>query len=452
MEESPRPLPTADNQAGLQILKGLLQERSLLAALSLMRKYVGNAFQITLPGFRPAVFTFPEAIRQILVTDRHKLLWRPKSDPVTRLLRRGVLVLDGAEHDELRGQMEPLLQRRNVLPHIPAFWAYTGQVTSAWADGEKRDMLVEMRRIALLILFGTLFEVNFTPDLDRLWRSILDLIEYISPGLWIVWPGMPRRKYRRAIEEMDQYLYGLIHKRRETLENWGSEDRPDDLLSRLILNPHMTDDLIRDQLLTMLIAGHDTSTALLAWTLYLLGSHPEEMEKVQQEVDLVLGDSTEVPDIEQVNRLHYLDQVIKESLRLYPPIHLGNRLASEDVEISGYGVPKDTRLMYSIYLCQRDDNIWENPHNFCPARFERGVESERPPFSYLPFGGGPRNCIGAAFAQVESKVVLARLLHSFDMQLLNSDQIKPYMGATLEPRPGVLMQIRFRSRLNAGIL
>ena len=452
MEESPRTLPTADNQAGLQILKGLLRERSLLAALSLMRRYVGSAFQITLPGFRPAVFTFPEANRQILVTDRHKLLWRPKSDPVTRLLRRGVLVVDRAEHDELRGQMEPLLQRRQVLPHIPAFWAYTGQVTSAWADGERRDMLVEMRRIALLILFGTLFDVDFTPDLDRMWHPILDLIEYISPGMWIVWPGMPRRKYHPAVEAMDHYLYCLIRERREALANRSHADAAGDLLSRLAQNPQMTDDLIRDQLLTMLIAGHDTSTALLAWTLYLLGNHPEAMAKVRQELDLVIGDQVEAPDIEQVNRLLYLDQVIKESLRMYPPIHLGNRLTAEDMEIGGYQVPKDTRLMYSIYLCQRDENIWEDPHSFCPSRFERGAESERPPFSYLPFGGGPRNCIGAAFAQVESKVVLARLFQSFDLRLLNGDKIKPYMGATLEPRPGVMMQVEYRRRVDAGVV
>jgi cytochrome P450 len=114
------------------------------------------------------------------------------------------------------------------------------------------------------------------------------------------------------------------------------------------------------------------------------------------------------------------------------------------MDVSGYHVPKDTRVMYSIYLCQRDEDSWEDPHSFCPSRFERGAESERPPFSYLPFGGGPRNCIGAAFAQVESKVVLARLLQSFDLKLLNGEQIKPYMGATLEPRPGVMMLVKQR--------
>ena len=444
MKETSKPLPTASNEAGLQILKGLLRERSLLAALSLMRQYVGRSFQITLPGFRPAVFTSPEANRQILVSERHKLLWRPKSDPVTNLLRHGVLVVDGEEHDELRGQMEPYLQRRYVIPHIPAFWGYTGQVITPWRDGEQRDMLVEMRRVALLILFGTLFNVDFTHDMERMWRPILELIEYISPGMWIVLPKLPRRKYHPAMKAMDDYLYGLIRERREALANSDGTGAPDDLLSQLVRNPEMTDDLIRDQLLTMLIAGHDTSTALLAWTLYLLGMHPEAMAKVSEEVDQVISKQTDAPDIEQVNRLHYLDQVLKEALRLYPPIHLGNRRTAEDMDVSGYHVPKDTRVMYSIYLCQRDEDSWEDPHSFCPSRFERGAESERPPFSYLPFGGGPRNCIGAAFAQVESKVVLARLLQSFDLKLLNGEQIKPYMGATLEPRPGVMMLVKQR--------
>ena len=147
-----------------------------------MYKYVGNAFQITLPRFNPAVLVGPETNRQILVSERHKLLWRNEADPVVKLLRRGVLVVDGKEHDDLRGIMEPLLQRRCVVSHIPAFWSYTDQVTSAWQHNDIRDMLVEMRKVALLIFLGTLCGTNFTEDLDALWNPILKAIKYISPG------------------------------------------------------------------------------------------------------------------------------------------------------------------------------------------------------------------------------------------------------------------------------
>jgi cytochrome P450 len=139
-----------------------------------------------------------------------------------------------------------------------------------------------------------------------------------------------------------------------------------------------------------------------------------------------------------------MDQVIKEALRLYPPIHVANRRAATDVTIQGYHVPADTRVMASIYLSHRDPAYWPDPEAFCPARFDHQAAGKQPPFTYVPFGGGPRNCIGAAFAQVESKVVLARLLQTFDFDLLNGPEIRPYMGATLEPRPGVKMRLRRR--------
>ena len=440
MTTSPPPLPTADSQTGLQVLKGLARDRSLLTALALMRQHVGRAFQITMPIFQPAVFCGPAASRQILVDERHKLLWRNESDPVVNLLRQGVLVVDGDLHDELRSYMEPLLVRRSVLPHIPAFWQYTDQIAQTWVDGENRDMLVEMRRIALLILMGTLFDVDFSPDIQRLWHPILRLLEYISPGLWILWPDMPRPRYSQAIQQMDEYLYQLIRLRRAHIEK--NACQPGDLLGKLVLTPGMTDDLIRDQLLTMLIAGHDTSTALLAWCLFLLGSHPDVQAQVRGEIDTVLRDQEEPPSIEQLNRLSLLDLVIKETLRLYPPIHVGIRRAAEDLTICGYHVPQGSRLMNSIYLSHRDEEYWPSPHHFQPLRFAHGQENERPPLTYIPFGGGPRNCIGAAFAQVEAKTILARLLQTFDLHLLNAQQIKPYMGATLEPRPGVKMHIQ----------
>lgn len=447
--ESSCPLPIADSETGLTILKGLLKERSLLAALSLMREHVGPIFQITLPKFNPAVAVGPATNREVLVNNRHQFSWRNESDPVVKLLRRGVLVVDGAEHDQLRAIMDPPLHRRNVIPHIPDFWRYTNAVIDTWEDGSAVDMLVEMRKVALLILMGTMFQVDFAPVMDRLWDPILKAIAYISPGFWIMWPNMPRPGYKKALQELDDYLYQIIRERRTALEN-GAATVAGDLLAKLI-HEGLDDDLIRDQLLTMLIAGHDTSTALLAWVWYLLGSDPEAMAQAKAEVDEVFGEqlsANSAPSIEQINQLTYLDMVIKEALRLYPPIHVGNRRAVEDMKLLDYDVPQDTRVMYSIYLSHRDERYWNDPDKFCPHRFDKSQSTpgKRPSLTYVPFGGGPRNCIGAAFAQVESKVVLARILQRFDLHLLNGDKIKPYMGATLEPKPGVIMRVSRRER------
>jgi len=437
MIENSKPLPVADGPMGLEILKELVRDRSLLTAMEQMHTHIGNIFQITMPVFQPVVVSGPEFNRQVLVTDRDKYRWRGKDDPVIRLLRHGVLVEDGETHDQLRSSMEPALRRTPTAEHIPAMIDYTDQVLAQWpADGQV-DMLIEMRKVALLILMGTLFGTDFTPDLDRLWDPILKAIQYISPGPWILWPNMPRPGYKAAQRELDEYLYDLIQQRRE---EGGPED---DLLGRLVHAPDMDDDLIRDQLLTMLIAGHDTSTAMLSWTLYLLGAHPEALAQSQAEVDTICG--LDRPTAETVARLPFLDQVIKESLRLYPPIHVGNRFAGENTELQGYAIPDETRVMVSMYLSHRDEAQWEEPAAFCPHRFERGEHQKQAPLSYIPFGGGPRNCIGATFAQIEGRVVLARILQQFSLELVPGQKIKAHMGATLEPRPGVKMSVRQRS-------
>jgi cytochrome P450 len=234
---------------------------------------------------------------------------------------------------------------------------------------------------------------------------------------------------------MDETLYRLIALRRKV--GGGGQD----LLGLLVSTPGMEDGLIRDQLLTMLIAGHDTSTALLGWALYLLGKHPEAMEKATAEADAVLG--TDPPTIESVACLDYLEKVMLEALRLYPPIHLGQRRAAQDLEFQGYRIPAGQRVVYSIYLTHRMPLYWPEPARFDPERFSPENARQRPHYTYLPFGGGPRNCIGLAFAQVEVKVVLARLLQRFELRL-EPRKIHPHMGATLEPRPGVWMTVRER--------
>jgi cytochrome P450 len=243
------------------------------------------------------------------------------------------------------------------------------------------------------------------------------------------WPGVPRPWYARRLKQLDDYLYQIISLRRQ------EKTDGNDLLSLLVQRSDMDDDLIRDQLMTMLIAGHDTSTALLSWALYLLGMNPQVMEGVQQEVDRVVGDA--VPSIEMVNQLQYLDHVVDETLRLYPPIHLGSRKAAVDLEFQGYSIPSGTRVMYSIYLTHRLEQYWSRPHEFVPERF---YQFKPTPYTYLPFGGGVRNCIGAAFAQVEVKIVLARILQQYRLEQL-PNPVHAHMGATLEPRPGVIMRV-----------
>ena len=426
--------PQPSGQAGRRALAALLREKNLLAALEVFRAELGAAFSFNLLGFDPIILSGPEATHFLLVEQRDQFSWRIPTDPVAKLLRKGLLVTDGTEHDHLRRIMQPALHKKMLAPYAERFRHYTDQITAAWQDGQSRDMLAEMRRVALLILVGTLFQVDFTGDLDQLWPSILKMLKHISPGLWMFWAKAPAVNAAPALHAVDQYLRSIIHERR------AQYDGGKDLLSSLIV-AGLDDDLIRDQLLTMFIAGHDTSTALLAWTLYLLGKHPQVMARVRDEVDVQL--QGEPPTLENTAQLPYLKCVIDETLRLYPPIHLGTRRILSDLHFQGCDLPAGKRANYSIYLTHRDPAYWPDPGIYLPDRFLPENELGRPPYTYLPFGGGPRNCIGAAFAQVEAKIVIARLLQSFDFTL-DPSQTRLYMGATLEPRPGVRMTVRKR--------
>ena len=416
-------------EIGRQALVAILREGSILAALRVMYQRLGRLFRIPMPGFRPFVAGGPDSVRKVFITNQNKLRWRLPGDPVTKLLRRGVLVVDGEEHDFLRKLMEPSLQSGNLSGYARMMVQQVDRVTNTWREGETRDMLVESRRIALLIVMQGLFGVDFWEDMPRLWKPILKAIEYISPGFWILSPRLPRLGFNHSLRQVDDYLFGIIRDRR-------AKPGLPDLLNHLI-EAGLDDDLIRDQMLTMLIAGHDTSTALLAWTFYLLGSHPDIYERLQSDLHEAL--QGKLPSSETSGwQPPLLDQVIKETLRLYPPIHVGNRLVAEELELEGCLVPAGERLMVSIYLTHRDGESWEDPDVFSPQRFERG--RRQPPDAYLPFGRGPRACIGAAFGLVEARLVLARLLQTFHFELTGSN-VRAHMGATLEPRPGVFMRV-----------
>jgi len=409
-------------------LKGLLREKSPLAALRAFYEKQGGFFHIPLPGFRAFVTGGPAANRRVLVTERNNLRWRSPSDPVTSLLRQGVLVVDGPEHDHYRSLMEPLLNPGALPGYLESMLAQVDRVSATWKAGQTIDLLVECRRIALLIIMDTLFGVDFWNDLPRLWKPILKAIEYISPGIWVVFPAFPRLGYRKYLKVLDEYLYGIISARRSTAPCH-------DLLGHLIA-AGLDNGQIRDQMLTMLIAGHDTSTALLAWTFYLLGKNPDVYTRLQTDLDETLQGNPTTPSGWQP---HLLDEILKESLRLYPPIHLGSRRLVESMDLDGHVMPAGERLIYSIYLTHRDPAVWENPDQFSPDRFSSG--HKQPPFAYVPFGGGSRACMGSAFGLVEARLVLAHLLQAFRFQLVNQN-VHAHMGATLEPRPGVFMRVQ----------
>ena len=414
----------------------MIRERSVLSAFTAFHAALGDTFRLQLPGFHPVVLVGPEANEWVLVTEREHLLWRSGRDPIAQLLRHGLLVADGTIHDEPRAVMNPALYKPALPAYVDAMVRSTDAIVTRWQSGQSLDLLDEMRKIALLIVYDTLFMDDVSPEMDRLWGSILRLLQYISPGLWMIWADAPQRGYDHARRELDANLYAVLRRRRATL----TDDQQD--LIALLIQAGYDDHLIRDQMMTMVVAGHDTTTALLAWVWAMLGQHPDVMQRLVAEVDAVLGDAP--PTMDTLRQMVYLDQVIKETLRLYPPAHLGSRIADTDLDYQGHAIPAGSRVIYSIFLTHRLPRLWDEPERFNPNRFADGW---RPPkFTYLPFGGGPRLCIGAAFGEHMAAIVLARTLQ------LATVRVRPatyhlHMGATIEPRAhggGVLATVERR--------
>ncbi len=434
-KNSPQKPPRPSGQIGLKALRGILKRKSIIGALEVLHAEMGEVFRLPMPGFNPIMLVGAEANRLIANDWKHDLLWRMPNEPITILLHEGVLVTDREQHDTIRAPMvKPIMHRNMLQNYLEAMGASADSIMHTWQPHTNYDMLPEMRKIALLVLTSTLFDTDFSPDMERLWAGVIRAVRYISPNIWVLSRKFSYMGYNRELKKVDAYLYDLIAQKR------AKESQGTDLIGTLI-DMGWDDQLIRDQLVTMLIAGHDTSTASLAWTVYFLGKYPHIQEKVYAEIISVLGDSP--PRHDQLSSLPYLSAVIDESLRLYPPIHLGSRFATKDLIYKGYKIKKGERILYSIYLSHRDPAYWKNPNDFIPERFLGDEKPKKSDYHYLPFGKGSRNCIGLAFADVEVKVVLARLLGAYRFELVKDD-VRPFMGATLEPAPHVLMRVHKR--------
>ena len=239
----PKPLPVPAPITGLHALQAMLRERHPLAGLQVFHRELGDVFRVQLPGFTPVVLVGPQAAHFVLVESRGDLRWRNDGDPVTTLLRHGLLVEDGEAHDRLRAAMTPALHKRLLDGYLDCMARHTRQLSAVWPEGSVVDMLVEMRKATLLILLDTLYSADFAPELARLWTPILKSIQYISPGPWMLWRGAPRWGFRSPIAQLDDYLYALVRQRR--LGQSTGHSHPNDLLDGLIA-AGLDDDLIRE--------------------------------------------------------------------------------------------------------------------------------------------------------------------------------------------------------------
>jgi cytochrome P450 len=294
-----------------------------------------------------------------------------------------------------------------------------------------------------------LVDIDVPDDIDELSRANDVLMEDFSYRFesalpipfWL--PSPWNLRVRRAIRQMDAIIHAIIRQRRES-----SAGRTD-LLSLLLQardegnGSGMTDRQLRDEVLTLLLAGHETTANALAWTGYLLTQHPEVESRLLEELQQVLGDRRATAA--DLPRLVYTDWVVRESMRLYPPVYAFGRRALEACEIGGHAIPRGTTVILAQWVVHRDSRYFDHPDEFLPERWQNNLAARLPKYAYFPFGGGPRICIGNTFAQMEAVLVLATLVRRFRWTLVPGQTIKPWPSVTLRPAEGIKIVCTTRS-------
>ncbi len=386
----------------------------------------------------------PDLVEQVLVTRSRDFIkhFALRLNPL--VLGKGLLTSEGDFWLRQRRLIQPAFQKARIAAYAADMLAAAEQVLGDWKPGENRDVLVEMERLTLTIAARTLFgaevgaEAREVSDaLALLQRNFLQRFNsmFFLPR-WLPTPANLRS--RRAVRRLDAIVYRFIADRRRK-----GADRHD-LLS-ILLNAQdedgsrMTDRQVRDEAMTLFLAGHETTALTLSWTWFLLATHPAVEEKLTAEVREVLGDRP--PAVEDVPRLRCTERVIMESMRILPAVYTVGREAVCELELGGFCVPKGTTLMLPQWVIHRDPRFWDEPERFRPERWDSPRVRQMPHFAYFPFGGGPRLCVGNNFAMLETVLVLARIAQRYRFALEPGQAIEPFATFTLRPKNGIVIRV-----------
>lgn len=409
----------------------------------------GDVVGIRLGPHRAVVLNHPDLVEEVLVTQARHFIKHFALRVNPRVLGNGLLTSDGDSWLRQRRLMQPAFSRARVGAYAPVMAEYAGRMLARWQPGAPCDVFAEMSRLTLEIAAKTLFDAEAGDKANEVGRALEVLLEAFLTRvhrLWAPprWLPTPRNlRFRRALRRLDEILYGFIAQRRQN-----PEQRPD-LLSILLRardeqdHTGMTDRQLRDEAMTLFLAGHETTALALTWSWYLLARHHDVEMKVAAEARAVLGDRPATAD--DWPRLHLIEQVVRETMRLYPPAFIIGREATAAVTIAGYCLPAGTTILMSPWVLHRDVRFWPDPATFEPGRWTEDAERDRPRFAYFPFGGGPRLCIGNHFAMMEAVLVLATIARRYRFTLADARPVAPAptftlrperaMTATLTPRP-----------------
>ena len=382
----------------------------------------------------------PDLIEYVLVTNYQSFIKGEALQFNRRIFGNGLLTNDGDSWLQQRHLIQPAFHRDRIESYGDTMVTYAERMMAAWHDGEVRDIHLDMMRLGLEIVAKALFNVEVTADRDRIAGALNTFMELGSRGRMLLppilrlLPTADNLRYRRAARQLDDIVYGLIHQRRSDGEI------ADDLLSGLLQaqgvgRDAMSDEQLRDEVMTLLLAGHETTAVSLSWTWFLLAQYPEVEKKLWSELRVVLNGRS--PRVEDLSRLPYTQRVVKEAMRLYPPAWAIVRNSLKDSDLGGYRVPAGATVMMSQWVMHRDPRYYDQPEQFNPDRWLEGRAKGASKFTYFPFGGGPRTCIGASFATMEGVLVLAAIAQSYQVRVVQDCPVEPLPTITLRPRRGI---------------
>jgi len=416
---------------------------------SLARTY-GDLVHVRMGGEHVYFVSNPQQVRDILVTNQRYFHKGRGLERARRLLGEGLLTSEGAVHVRQRRLIQPAFHHDRIAAYAGVMTSYAERVQAGWSDGAVIDASQEMTRLTLAIVGKTLFD----KDVESQAREVGEALNAVMESFWTLMlpfadflerlPLPSMRRTRAARARLDAIIYGMIAERRKAPTDRG------DLLSMLLLAQDeeaggrgMTDQQIRDEAMTIFLAGHETTANALSWTLYLLSQSPEVEKRLHEEVDRVLG--RRLPGIADLPQLTYTEQVVTESMRLYPPAWIIGRRAIRDYPLDSYLVRERSLLIVSPYVVHRDPRHFANPDRFIPERWTPEFKAALPPFAYLPFGGGARRCIGESFAWMELVLVLSTIVRQWRLRLVPGHPVVPLPVITLRLKHGLRMTTERRA-------
>jgi cytochrome P450 len=400
----------------------------------------------------PAYFLFhPDHIEYVLATNSRNFI-KPLSFRTPffhRLVGRGLLTSEGEFWRRQRRLAQPAFHRERIASYARRMVEDAEALVKTWRDGEIRDIHRDMMRLTMDIVTHTLFNVSVTDDADKVARALAILVEPFSSQATLKWildnrlPTPTNRRFHKVAAQLDEVIYRIIGQRRAS----GNQDQGD-LLS-MLLQAHdddgsqMTDQQLRDEVITLFLAGQETTALTLSWAWYLLARHPEAESELWRELDEVL-EGGRAPEAADFPRLRFTEMVVKESMRLYPPAYVVGRESVEDCEIGGYRVPAHTQLFMPTWVVHRDKRFFDEPDAFRPERWTPEFVNHLPKYAYFPFGGGPRICIGNSFAMMEIVLLLATIAQKYKLELLTDRPVPLVPAMSLRPRDGIRMKVERR--------